>query len=98
MKACTGKFSPIQQWLYYDDITCLPSELSEEQSYPMHTRYDSQIAIFGIDYQFKLKEASIFVVGSGAIGCEHIKNLCMMGVGNIHITDMDTIERSNLNR
>lgn len=40
---------------------------------------------------------------SGAIGCELLKNLAMMGVacgegGLIKITDMDQIEISNLNR
>lgn len=43
-------------------------------------------------------------VGAGAIGCELLKNFGMMGVGLkqdggcIYITDMDLIERSNLNR
>lgn len=43
-----------------------------------------------------------FVVGAGAIGCELLKNFGMMGVGadggKIIITDMDLIEKSNLNR
>jgi ubiquitin-activating enzyme E1 len=42
-------------------------------------------------------------VGAGAIGCEMLKNWAMMGVatgpsGQIFVTDMDTIEKSNLNR
>ncbi|CAG8463720.1 13484_t:CDS:2, partial [Acaulospora colombiana] len=42
-------------------------------------------------------------VGAGAIGCEMLKNWSMMGLGTgprgvIHVTDMDTIEKSNLNR
>jgi ubiquitin-activating enzyme E1 len=42
-------------------------------------------------------------VGAGAIGCEMLKNWAMMGVscggkGKVIITDMDTIEKSNLNR
>lgn len=42
-------------------------------------------------------------MGSGAIGCEMLKNWAMMGVGageggDIHVTDIDTIEISNLNR
>lgn len=42
-------------------------------------------------------------VGAGAIGCEMLKNWAMMGVacgpgGQIYVTDMDTIEKSNLNR
>lgn len=43
-----------------------------------------------------------FIVGAGAIGCELIKNFAMLGVGanggEIFITDMDLIEKSNLNR
>ncbi|KAH8021669.1 hypothetical protein HPB51_016065 [Rhipicephalus microplus] len=44
----------------------------------------------------------IMKVGAGAIGCELLKNFAMMGLGAedgcIYITDMDVIERSNLNR
>jgi ubiquitin-activating enzyme E1 len=39
----------------------------------------------------------IFIVGSGALGCEHLKNLASYGF-DITITDMDSIEKSNLNR
>lgn len=42
-------------------------------------------------------------VGAGAIGCEMIKNWAMMGLacgekGQVYVTDMDIIEKSNLNR
>ena len=42
-------------------------------------------------------------VGAGAIGCEMLKNFAMMGLGcgsdgQIYVTDMDSIEKSNLNR
>ena len=42
-------------------------------------------------------------VGAGAIGCEILKNFAMMGVGAspegaVFVTDMDIIEKSNLNR
>uniref|UniRef100_A0A493U2N6 THIF-type NAD/FAD binding fold domain-containing protein n=1 Tax=Anas platyrhynchos platyrhynchos TaxID=8840 RepID=A0A493U2N6_ANAPP len=42
-------------------------------------------------------------VGAGAIGCELLKNFAMVGLGcgpegSITVTDMDTIEKSNLNR
>ena len=42
-------------------------------------------------------------MGAGAIGCEMLKNWSLMGIatgprGLITVTDMDTIEKSNLNR
>jgi ubiquitin-activating enzyme E1 len=45
----------------------------------------------------------LFLVGAGAIGCEYLKQFAMMGIGSgetgrITLTDMDTIEKSNLNR
>lgn len=44
-----------------------------------------------------------FIIGAGALGCEQLKNWALMGVatkgnGKIFMTDMDSIERSNLNR
>jgi ubiquitin-activating enzyme E1 len=94
MKAVSGKFTPIEQWLYFDELSLIDLEdLSTEPK-----RYYSQELIFGKTFQEKLKNSKIFIVGSGAIGCEHLKNFGMMGVGNIVITDMDTIEKSNLNR
>ena len=46
---------------------------------------------------------SYFKVGAGAIGCELLKNFALSGLGageegQIIVTDMDFIERSNLNR
>jgi ubiquitin-activating enzyme E1 len=43
-------------------------------------------------------DKKIFMVGSGAIGCEVLKNLVMLGIKDITITDPDTIEESNLSR
>jgi ubiquitin-activating enzyme E1 len=95
MKGVSGKFSPINQWLYFDEIDIIdPTNIIVDQN----SRYYGQELIFGEEFQNKLKESKVFIVGSGAIGCEHIKNFGMMGVGNIVITDMDTIEKSNLNR
>lgn len=41
------------------------------------------------------------MIGSGAIGCELLKNYAMLELGTngaIHLTDPDHIEVSNLNR
>ncbi len=45
-----------------------------------------------------LKKSKVLVAGCGALGNEIIKNLAMLGVGNIYAVDMDTIEKSNLTR
>ncbi|KAL9916302.1 ubiquitin-like activating enzyme 1 isoform 1-T2 [Glossina fuscipes fuscipes] len=103
LKACSGKFTPVYQWLYYDAIECLPDhEVEESDAEPIGSRYDAQIAIFGKKFQEKLSDVKYFVVGAGAIGCELIKNFAMIGAGTrngqLFITDMDLIEKSNLNR
>jgi len=46
----------------------------------------------------KVVNAKVMVVGAGALGNEVIKNLTLMGVGNIFIVDFDTIEFANLSR
>jgi ubiquitin-activating enzyme E1 len=107
LKACSGKFTPIQQWLYFDAIECLPEDsnnvITEDMCKPTNSRYDGQIAVFGSDFVKNLSNIRYFLVGAGAIGCELLKNWAMMGVasgpeGKIIVTDMDTIEKSNLNR
>lgn len=106
VKACSGKFTPLRQWLYYDALECLPEDeevLTEEACAPRDCRYDGQIAVFGSAFQDKLKRQKYFLVGAGAIGCELLKNFALIGLGageggNITVTDMDSIERSNLNR
>ncbi|MCB0410622.1 MAG: ThiF family adenylyltransferase [Flavobacteriales bacterium] len=48
--------------------------------------------------QESLKKSFVIVVGAGAIGNEVIKNLCLLGIGKIHIVDFDKIELHNLTR
>lgn len=45
-----------------------------------------------------LKNSKILVVGCGALGNEIVKNLAMLGVGNIFVVDLDKVEKSNLSR
>ncbi len=105
LKSVSGKFHPVKQWLYFDSLESLPSSTTrnEEQCKPLGTRYDGQIAVFGKEYQDKLANIQEFLVGAGAIGCEMLKNWAMIGLatgpkGKITVTDMDQIEKSNLNR
>ncbi|AYV78571.1 MAG: ubiquitin-activating enzyme E1 [Edafosvirus sp.] len=102
LKSCSFKFGPIFQWFYFEANECFslpknntPKNHLEEEN---DNRYDGQTIVFGNEFQEKLSEQKLFIVGSGAIGCELLKNFGMMGVGNMIVTDMDTIEKSNLNR
>ena len=48
--------------------------------------------------QSVLKNAKILVIGCGALGNEIVKNLAMLGAGNIYVADTDKVEKSNLTR
>ncbi len=45
-----------------------------------------------------VRDATVLVIGAGALGNEVLKNLALMGIGNLLIADFDTIEDSNLSR
>lgn len=101
----TGKFHPIFQWYYFDAVEAGPAtgSIAAAQRQATGSRYDGQIALFGTDLQQRLQELKVFLVGAGALGCELLKNFACMGIGThgpgfIQVTDLDTIEKSNLNR
>jgi molybdopterin-synthase adenylyltransferase len=48
--------------------------------------------------QSRLANSHVMVVGAGAIGNEVLKNLALVGVGTLHVIDMDDVETSNLTR
>lgn len=104
LKAVSAKFHPMQQNMYLDSLESMPKELpTEADCQPTGSRYDGQIAVFGKKFHEKITNNKQFLVGSGAIGCEMLKNWSMMGLGSgpegsIVVTDLDTIEKSNLNR
>ncbi|XP_022752921.1 ubiquitin-activating enzyme E1 1-like [Durio zibethinus] len=104
VKACSGKFHPLFQFFYFDSVESLPAEPLDPSDFkPLNSRYDAQISVFGAKLQKKLEDAKVFIVGSGALGCEFLKNVALMGVscgsqGKLTITDDDVIEKSNLSR
>ncbi|CAN4113790.1 unnamed protein product [Withania somnifera] len=73
VKAWSGKFHPLYQFFYFDSVESLPTEpLDPSDLKPLTTRYDK-----------KLEDAKVFLVGSGALGCEFLKNLALMGKSNL---------------
>lgn len=68
-----------------------------EISDPKTDRYNT----FGFISWWKqevVRNATVMVIGAGALGNEVLKNLALMGVGRVFIVDFDTIEDSNLSR
>lgn len=105
LKACSGKFMPIKQLLYFDSFECLSDNwitMNKSEFKFEKNRYQGQMDVFGKSFQQIIADKKYFVVGSGAISCELLKNFAMIGLGTdkgkIIVTDMDTIEKSNLNR
>ncbi|KAL3688917.1 hypothetical protein R1sor_015226 [Riccia sorocarpa] len=102
IKAISGIFSPLNQWLYFDALECLPVVVPPpEETVASGSRYDLQIALFGRKFQELLGSLQWLVIGAGGLGSEVLKNLVMMGVGcnpdgNITVTDMDRVSRPNL--
>ncbi|CAJ0564217.1 unnamed protein product, partial [Mesorhabditis spiculigera] len=87
MKAVTHHTTPLKQFVYFHHTEALPgswsgldnAKLTAADCAPRNSRYDSQAAVFGWKYQEELANQRWFIVGSGAIGCELLKNLAMMG-------------------
>jgi adenylyltransferase/sulfurtransferase len=48
--------------------------------------------------QALLARSKVLVIGAGALGNEVIKNLALLGVGQVVVADMDRVELSNLSR
>jgi ubiquitin-activating enzyme E1 len=97
----TGKYTPINQWLWFDFFETVENLVQVDRSLKS-TRYDDQIAIYGNELQEKLFNLNIFMIGAGALGCEFLKEFALMGIstknGLTTVTDNDNIEISNLNR
>lgn len=98
-----GKFTPLHQWMHMDYFELVPDAGVRADAAPCSSRYDSQIAVIGRAAHERLANQRWFMVGCGALGCEYLKGFALMGLGTgrdglVHVTDMDRIEVSNLNR
>ena len=99
----TGKFTPINQWFWFEFFEILENLPENIDKSLKNSRYDVKIAIFGREMQNKIFDTNIFIVGAGALECEFMKNFALMGFAinenkNVIVTDNDNIEISNVNR
>jgi len=58
----------------------------------------SRLRLIGWWEQEKIAAAKILVVGAGALGNEVLKNLALLGLGQVVLIDFDEIQDSNLTR
>ena len=101
----TGKYIPINQWQIFDFLEYMPDDNLKncDKNIPIN-RYTEQTAIFGEKIINQLQNKKILLAGAGAVGCEMLKNLALLGIGAkkdkpyVSVVDFDRVELSNLNR
>jgi len=99
----TGLYSPLNQWFWIDIYDETIINLPNANRTVLNGRYDDLISIYGQEFVERLHKCNMFLVGAGAVGCEYLKILSLMGVATknnckVTVTDNDCIENSNLNR
>src|SRR5580765_8988796 len=69
-------------------------------THPSDSRYSrqSRFAPLGPDGQKRIRDASVAVIGCGALGTVEAEILARAGVGRLRIIDRDFVEWSNLQR
>ena len=106
IKLVTNVGTLLSQWLFFDCSYMLGQPdlyPREEDVQPQGLEDDAEAAVIGWKNVNRIKNARVFVVGAGALGCEILKNLGLMGVGlgsngMIEVADMDAVEVSNLSQ
>lgn len=98
IKYILNKFIPINSWFNLDCFELLKDNEIITKNKNDNNKYNDLINIFGNETLDKIQNTKPFVVGTGAIGCELLKQLMSLGTKNIITTDMDNIEVSNLSR
>ena len=74
--------------------------VSLEEVTPLKPEEDrfQRFSLIGWWDQNRIRNARALVIGAGALGNEIIKNLALLGFGNLFVADLDNIENSNLSR
>ena len=100
LKAGSGIYLPLNQWLYID----LAEAAAREPASPEAQTTDIHAAVFGKETLAALAALRVLVAGAGGIAGEALKNMALLGVGraafggSITVADDETVTMSNLSR
>ena len=99
----TGKFKPINQWeilnfSQYSSIIPEQDKNFKSNFIRSKNRYEDIKSVFGERVVTIIQNLNILLAGAGAVGCELIKNISLLGITSCLVIDDDNIEISNLNR
>jgi len=80
--------------MHHDEACLAIDEFRSNYGPRFGLRCDYQIATMGKEFQARVANQRVFLVGCGALGCEYLKGLALMGVGTsddgkTYVTDMD---------
>ncbi len=73
-------------------------KISLNETSPRQEDRFSRFSLIGWWDQSRIRNAKVLVIGVGALGNEIVKNLSLLGFGNLFIADLDNVENSNLSR
>ena len=101
LKAGSGIYLPLSQWLYIDLGEAAAHEPAHE---PGNQTADAHAALFGEESLAALAAMRVLVAGAGGIAGEALKNMALLGVGraafggSITVADDQSVTVSNLSR
>lgn len=81
-------------------VSSRPPHALEDLEDTQLERFARQLTLdgFGPEAQLALLRSRVLVVGAGGLGSPVLAYLAAAGVGEIHVVDADTVDRSNLHR
>jgi ubiquitin-activating enzyme E1 len=81
IKVLTRVHTPIEQLLLFESLDSIVYDENKENGINVDLDMFNSINVYGRELARELAHMKVFVVGSGAIGCELLKTFALMGIG-----------------